>query len=297
MIAPFCPPAIHSMDFDVFISYAHDDKPVADAACAIFEQAGVRCFIAPRDIRSGAIYAAELDAALNACKALVLFFSGRANESPHIRREVEIVVSRGVDLIPVRIENIEPTAALGYYMRSVHWLDAITPPIEQHLHKLANELSEKFGPKAARISPPPVQASIRSPQPAVTPPVAPATVKASADHLLRARIAGICGLVCGGINILMLVALHDTVDLLLAVVGAVVFYVLVFRNLTRDLTMARTMNIVGTALLGIYWVSVMTIGNLFFMTTEGINLIFSTWLIYEINQLIAAKAGPAPVQL
>ena len=35
---------------DVFISYAHEDKPMADALCATLEQNGLRCWIAPRDV-------------------------------------------------------------------------------------------------------------------------------------------------------------------------------------------------------------------------------------------------------
>ncbi len=273
------------MDFDVFISYAHDDKPIADAACAIFERAGVRCWIAPRDIREGMEYPIAIEEALDTCKALVLIFSGHANESPHIRREVEHVVSRGIDLIPVRIENIEPAAGLRYYMKVVHWLDALTPPVERHLEGLAARLSARFNGTAPATSLR-LEAERPAPLPAAAPP--PAGQKLT-RHLLFARIASVCGLVCGTINILALVALHDTVNLLLAVVGAATFYVLVFRNLTRDITMARTVNIVCTALLGVSLISVVNMGNLFFTTTEGINMIFSSWLMYEINVLYNEK--------
>jgi hypothetical protein len=35
---------------DVYISYSREDKWAADAACATLEAAGIRCWIAPRDI-------------------------------------------------------------------------------------------------------------------------------------------------------------------------------------------------------------------------------------------------------
>jgi hypothetical protein len=38
------------MEYDVFVSYSHPDKASADAACATLEQAGIRCWIAPRAI-------------------------------------------------------------------------------------------------------------------------------------------------------------------------------------------------------------------------------------------------------
>lgn len=44
---------------DVFISYSSKDKPVADATVAVLEANGIRCWIAPRDIRPGADWSAR----------------------------------------------------------------------------------------------------------------------------------------------------------------------------------------------------------------------------------------------
>ena len=130
-----------TMQFDVFISYSSHDKSIADATCAALESAGIRCWIAPRDILPGADWGAAIMDALDTCRAMVLIFSSHANASPQIRREVERVVGRGIPIIPVRIEETTPTKALAYFMGPVHWLDAMTPPLEQHLRRLA-ELSE-----------------------------------------------------------------------------------------------------------------------------------------------------------
>ena len=42
------------MAHDVFISYSHKDKAVADAIVARLEQDNCRCWYAPRDIAPGA---------------------------------------------------------------------------------------------------------------------------------------------------------------------------------------------------------------------------------------------------
>ena len=39
------------MAYDVFLSHSHVDKTHADAICHSLERAGVRCWVAPRDIR------------------------------------------------------------------------------------------------------------------------------------------------------------------------------------------------------------------------------------------------------
>ena len=80
------------MTFDVFISYSSKDKAVADATCAGLEAAGIRCWIAPRDIIPGSEYGAVLIEAIDNCRALVLVFSSNANASPQVHREVERAV-------------------------------------------------------------------------------------------------------------------------------------------------------------------------------------------------------------
>jgi hypothetical protein len=125
------------MAHDVFISYSSKDKPTADAACAALESRGIRCWIAPRDVFPGEEYAASLVRALHECRVMVLVFSSGANRSPQVLREVERAVSRGVPILPLRIEDVPPSEAMEYYISSRHWLDALTQPLEQHLVRLA----------------------------------------------------------------------------------------------------------------------------------------------------------------
>src|ERR1700691_5049491 len=125
------------VSFDVFISYASKDKIVADAACARLEAAGIRCWIAPRDIVAGTSYGEAIIDAIHGARVMVLVFSSNANSSGHIPKEVERAVSNGVPIIPFRIEDVAPGKSLDYFIGSVHWLDAMSPPIENHLDNLA----------------------------------------------------------------------------------------------------------------------------------------------------------------
>jgi hypothetical protein len=38
------------MEFDAFISHSSSDKTAADAACAVLESTGIRCWISPRGL-------------------------------------------------------------------------------------------------------------------------------------------------------------------------------------------------------------------------------------------------------
>jgi hypothetical protein len=142
---------------DVFISYSSKDKTVADAVCARLEAHGIRCWIAPRDVQPGANYGASIMDAILSSRVMVLVLSANANASMHIPNEIERAVSRGLAVLPFRIEDVQPSKSLDLFIGAVHWLDALTPPLERHLEQLAQSV-RRLLPEAARelpLPPPP----------------------------------------------------------------------------------------------------------------------------------------------
>lgn len=125
------------MAHDVFVSYSHHDKPVADAVCANLEANRIRCWIAPRDVIPGQDWGAAIVEAIQSARVMVLVFSSHANTSVQIRREVQLAVDAETVLIPFRIEDVAPTQSLKYYLGTPHWLDALTLPLEAHVERLA----------------------------------------------------------------------------------------------------------------------------------------------------------------
>jgi hypothetical protein len=124
------------MAHDVFISYSSEDKTTANAVCATLEGMGIRCWIAPRDVVAGVEYAEALVDAIHHSRLMVLVFSYRSNDSPHVLREVERAVSRGLSIIPLRIEDVPLSKSMEHYISSVHWLDAFPPPTDRYLARL-----------------------------------------------------------------------------------------------------------------------------------------------------------------
>jgi hypothetical protein len=107
----------------------------------VLEREGIRCWVAPRDIRPGVEYGAAIIEAIERCRVMVLIFSSSANASQQIHREIERAVSKSVPIVPVRIEEVTPTKSMEYFLGGIHWLDALTPPIEQHLTRLADTVN------------------------------------------------------------------------------------------------------------------------------------------------------------
>lgn len=147
------------MAHDVFISYAVEDREVADKVCDALERGGVKCWIAPRDIPVGADYEEAIMDGIASSRMLVLVLSSHSNASPHVKREIQNASAEGskTQIIPLRIEEIEYNKALRYYLGSAQWLDASTPPLEQHLGRLVEHVRSRLsraGDAARPVEPP-----------------------------------------------------------------------------------------------------------------------------------------------
>jgi len=128
------------MAHDVFISYSSEDKTVADAVCATLENRKIRCWIAPRDVTPGQPFAASLINAVISSSVMVLVLSKGSNQSQYVLRELNEAVDKGIPIIPFRIEDVEPSEELRFYIKSLHWLDAMDPPMERHLKRLSDSV-------------------------------------------------------------------------------------------------------------------------------------------------------------
>ena len=124
------------MAHDVFISYSSKDKLVADGICVNLEAAGVRCWIAPRDIAPGEDWPTAIANAIPQCRVMVLVFSANSNASEDVGRELILAARNKLVIIPFKIENIEPEPGKDYYLARTHWLDAMNPPTQEQIRAL-----------------------------------------------------------------------------------------------------------------------------------------------------------------
>lgn len=112
------------MAHEVFISHSSKDAGVAQRVLAALEARGIRCWIAPRDITAGREWEPSIIEALRSARAVVLVYSGAADASAHVRREVAAAADAGVPVLPFRIDRTTMSPALSYYLQGVHQLDA-----------------------------------------------------------------------------------------------------------------------------------------------------------------------------
>src|SRR5277367_1462442 len=158
---------------EVFISYSQPDYHCAMEMVARIEEQGIDCWIAPRDIAPSADWAAEIIEAISSARTMILVFSASSNDSPQVRREVERAVHKQLSILPFRIEDVQPSKSLEYFLSAQHWMDAFPPPREAHYARLCAYLKAQRGqevPDIARTQPAPILSA------APPPPLDPAEV-------------------------------------------------------------------------------------------------------------------------
>ena len=120
----------------VFVSYASQDGAVANSIVESLESQGLRCWIAPRDVKPGAQYADAIVRAINEAKAVVLVMSASAVASSHVGKEIERASSKRKPIIAFRIDAAPLNHALEYFLSESQWIDVRALGMAAALNKI-----------------------------------------------------------------------------------------------------------------------------------------------------------------
>ena len=150
----------------VFISYSSprdtvgeeadsmaSDQGVADRICRRLESGGIDCWIAPRDILPGDSWLEAIIDGVSRCQIMILVFSANTHRSQWVKDEITMALNRNIKIIPFRIENVSPQGALRILQVRCQWVDATTPPLEQHLDRLAQAVRTHLARAGKKQSP------------------------------------------------------------------------------------------------------------------------------------------------
>lgn len=134
---------------DVFISYEHNSKTIADNIVNFLESRKVRCWYAPRDVMGD--YATSICNAIAECKIFVLILNESSSNSNHCLNEVEMAYMANVEnkgnitIMPLRIDNKELNRAMEYYVKRLHWIDAANNSLEMAIAELYEKIASILG--------------------------------------------------------------------------------------------------------------------------------------------------------
>src|SRR4029077_19763972 len=116
------------------------------------ESAGIRCWIAPRDIETGSDWTRGVMQGIAKCRIFVLVLTAHANDSEHVGRELANAFSLGLAVLPIRIERVTLRDQLAYFLAPVQWFDASNPPLQKHLPMLTEQVVRLLSPDGGSTS-------------------------------------------------------------------------------------------------------------------------------------------------
>lgn len=126
----------------VFISHSSKDAHIASELCEYLENNGKKCFIAPRDIQYGNEYAEEIINGIDNSESMVLLLSNNSNNSPHVLREIERAVSKSIPIIIYKLEDVELSKSMEYFLMTHQWMDAKKTGDFTNILKCVNNISK-----------------------------------------------------------------------------------------------------------------------------------------------------------
>jgi adenylate cyclase len=146
-------PAFAGSSRPVFISYASNDAPVAQKACSALEAAGILCWIAPRDVVPGTLYAEGIVGAIDESRILVLILSKDAVASPHVGRELERATSKRHPIVALKVDAAPLTRAFEYFLNQSQWIETGAGGADGPIAKLVEAVGRHLAPGSAPALP------------------------------------------------------------------------------------------------------------------------------------------------
>ncbi|MGB0505334.1 MAG: toll/interleukin-1 receptor domain-containing protein [Pikeienuella sp.] len=125
----------------IFVSHANVDALLANELSAALEQRELRTWIAPRDIPVGADYSESLVQGIDESAAMVVIVTPTALESRHVRSEVSRAMDKGLTLLPIRVDGVEISGGLSFFLELAQWVDLSTDTAETDLPLIADNFA------------------------------------------------------------------------------------------------------------------------------------------------------------
>lgn len=96
--------------YTCFLSYCSRDQDIAERLYADLQSKGVRCWMAPHDLRPGDYHHSRIDEAIRVHEKVLLFLSEHAVSSSWVKHEVQVALAREIAqdctiLFPLRLDE------------------------------------------------------------------------------------------------------------------------------------------------------------------------------------------------
>lgn len=130
------------MGHDIFICYDEKDLSIAEEIVHLFEDNGIKCFFKERDMEG--LSFDDYQDKLTSSKALLLILSNHANDSVHVKNEVQIAFSNKIPIVTFKIDNCNLEEYFEFFISLKYSIDAY-PHYKNEFKYLLNISSKLIG--------------------------------------------------------------------------------------------------------------------------------------------------------
>lgn len=129
----------------VFISYAKEDKEIADKIYDTLKAKGIPCWVAHRDIAAGQNWPDAISKAISNSRVMIVVLSEHTQKSLYVGREVYQAIDENLIVIPFCIEKVFLSGGLKLLLSHCQWINAYPNPLEKNMDVLAETLQRHLG--------------------------------------------------------------------------------------------------------------------------------------------------------
>ena len=130
--------------YDVFISYSHEDRIIADGVLAYLESNKIRCWIDYRNLPKGRSHSQLIPWAIRQSGLLLAVFSKNFNASEDTDNEITVASNRNIPILVFRITDDDFDGTKEYYLTKSNWIEAFPEP-EKCFGELYNNICLLLG--------------------------------------------------------------------------------------------------------------------------------------------------------
>ena len=114
-------------EFDVFVSYSHQDKEIVDQICVQLDKYGISYWIDHQGEHHSDDFKEYIVDAICRSKILLFVSSYNSNDSRNTVKEVGVAEKNDKVILPVRIDDSSYNKSLEYDLCNRHWIQLKDP--------------------------------------------------------------------------------------------------------------------------------------------------------------------------
>ncbi len=137
----------------VFISHSSKDFEFANRMCNIFEQNGLPCWIAPRDIPYGTVWSEQITLAIENSELMIFIFSENSNNTVQTVREINLAEQQNIPIVAVKLTEENYNPSLKYYMSIYQWINLKQGTDDSDISSFADDIKAFLEGKCNELAP------------------------------------------------------------------------------------------------------------------------------------------------